>query len=429
MTRGLDEYGIPLTRSERRELARRATVSEAAGVLQRRLRADDERFAGAWIDHRSGGIIRLAFTRDQSSALAAARTGFAYPGQLRAVAADRSLRHLEGLRARIMTVRRPIGKVLVTGAGTDVKRNRVTVKVLGDLAAARAHFRRYGDAVSVTRGVARQSICAKRDNCGSPYRGGLVLDSPDLQTSCTSGFVAYKSALPLTPAESPSSAPDYFLLSAGHCDDGRTGANWLHNNEVVGPMIYNSWDDDPLATELDFLGIPITDAQAANWIYTRSTSNPYPVRAVKELGTDMVDDVVCISVPYAPEKTRTWREGGKCGFITQTDHDYIECADGTHPGTCQDDQVQGMDDQLLVQMGDTPGVRPGDSGGPAFSNSPNTARGIIHGNEINDFTHLDTNEVIIGKIGYLFPMTENAMGPGDPGLRVLTTVGPGGGTP
>ena len=140
----------------------------------------------------------------------------------------------------------------------------------------------------------------------------------------------------------------------------------------------------------------------------------YPVRAVKGIDQDTVGDSVCWSVPF--EVAGTLREGSKCGFILSK----VIAEEGRTDGT---EILNGRMVEAIPASSNTPVLQPGDSGGPVFSNAPNTARGSING-IVQDIAGQPTHYFTYSQIGYV-----NAYSRAGEDLRILTAPGPGGGTP
>lgn len=414
--RGLTSYGIPMTPAERAEMARRERVSAAAGRLQRRL-DDSPEYAGRYTDQAAGGLIYLGYTDHVKRHLAAARRQFAYPERLRAFKARYSNRQLLAADRRLT---RSIPRLRAEGikvalVAIDDRRNRLRVMVDSDLATARRALLSYGEMVAVERGSLKQTACVSRLDCAPPLRAGLDLQS-ETDRHCATGFIGYDAlssdALP------PSTDLDYFVLTAGHCALGDAANElWYHGGQPVGRVstnYYHGVDGQADTSGFDGAVIPISDEQAANLMYTRYSNGGYPVRAVEAIGTDAVDDVVCISTPFYDPLASTAREGAVCGWIV-----------GRNATTTGPDGSSLVDQRLATLSSSyTPAVRESDSGSPVFKNAPNRAVGLIN-QAVQDAGGFDTAMFVYSQVGYLNAYSTSPGSTTD--YRVLTSAGPGGG--
>lgn len=313
--------------------AERQRIEAGIGVILRYAEnRAPELFAGAYIDE--GGLVQVGFTNGAERHLRALRQEFPLPERLRAFEARRGEAELNRL---VKQISGDIPTLVEQGidvrtVGVDVKRNRVTVGVMGlSPSEPRSLAARYGEAV-VARGV-RAVRRASRGNSYPPLKGGLTIDSPQGLTSyrCTSAFVAQ-------------SGSTYSLLTAGHC--GPVNSGWLHNVFFIGTMTRNVFYNGSSA---DAGRIQIRSTDRSNLVFI-SNSNMRPIRGTNF--ADVVGGSICMSANSS---------GYVCGSIADT-NETIRYADGV---------------TLYNQRLSSFGTIAGDSGGPIFSG--NTAHGVVSG--------------------------------------------------
>ncbi|MDQ5807516.1 MAG: hypothetical protein M3320_02465, partial [Actinomycetota bacterium] len=126
--KGLGTYGIPLTASERTELAQRGAAADAIDTAVEPFVAGHatarNHYAGAWLDQAAGGLIRVAFTQNAQAYVDQLKASFPYPARLSAVTVARTEQALESLRQNVQhDMAWLTNRIEVTLVYTDVMAN------------------------------------------------------------------------------------------------------------------------------------------------------------------------------------------------------------------------------------------------------------------------------------------------------------------
>lgn len=233
-------FGVPLTPAELRELNARAEAGSEVPIIQSygEERAADA-YAGVYMDHQDGGVIRVGFTKDLDRHRAAVRARFPFVARLRFFEADSTLSALNALHERIGDDLRDLRRsgIAVVTIATDVPNNAVAIGVHNLTAEDKQSLtERYGEQIRVVEDAAPVKR-RRREIQSPPFAGGLQIHSDDF-FECTSGFVA----------KSRTGAARY-LLTAGHC--GAQSTIWLQGEAAnstlggtyIGTMAQNEFYD------------------------------------------------------------------------------------------------------------------------------------------------------------------------------------------
>lgn len=370
------------------EAQRRLALQQSAPALAAKLSASlPDEYAGLWLDQEAGGVLRVGLTKPEK--LTGALAGMADAAHVRAVPAARSLKLLNTVAAKLSTELRGRTDVEVV---VDAPSNQVLV-----IAASGADETGLGAAVTRAGGAARlhrstrpagvPKSCDPLNCLQAPLRGGIRLDIPrDNGTvgGCTTGYMLRSAR-----------TGQLFVLTAGHCvasaTHTRVDDTWHRYLVEKKPVVVEHPDAAmrPLLAENvsgvnanDYAVLPFPDA-ATTAFWTKQQISPrgrtgqflglinawcpggcagsitVPVTGVKPVSDVVIGSVVCATgagyTPAAGEKIVD--SGAGAGYQP-----------GTRCGTV-------MNKGVLVSVEIC--ARPGDSGGPLFTEYDGKAIGIL----------------------------------------------------
>ncbi|MEH0845770.1 S1 family peptidase, partial [Micromonospora sp. CPCC 205711] len=380
-----DRYRVPQD-----EAARRLALQELSAPLADTLAARfPTQYAGMWLDQAGGGVLTIAATSPDPVAQAVA--GVPDAAHVKVVPVRHSLRELTAAATRLA------GTLNVT-AGTDVvvdeKANEVVVLTGDVLAAGDA---RLADALAAAGVPARAQArlaassipkaCDPRYCPQAPMRGGIRLDVPrDDGTvgGCTTGFNVR------------STSGRYYVLTAGHCVVGgrhqHVDQTW---HQYLGPKVPVGVEStSPVLAENafpnDYAVLPYSDGALNHWAWPRQaggdaqslvtywcvTDNPacatkgshdVAITGYTAYSAVQAGWIVCATgSAYTPKAGETYVDSGAgLGYVP-----------GTRCGEVTGKASGGIDVRICA--------RPGDSGGPLFTESDGRALGILHGGDPGD---------------------------------------------
>jgi YD repeat-containing protein len=225
-----ERWGVPLRWEDVAELEYRDWLVDQNGpTIQVWAESNSPNtYAGHWMDHRSGGILRLGFTSNQSGTVDVLRQS----GQL--VAVDRigefvsppsnSISTLVSLQGAIGTDDGSSGGALsgqITRVGIDLTKNKVTVGATSTGSVSAGLSAHYGGGAPIDVYADSSSPQDSRYTYEGPIKGGQMIGKllgKDSQGNhyreCTAGPTAWERAGTKSNGQ-PKLA--YFLLTAGHC--------------------------------------------------------------------------------------------------------------------------------------------------------------------------------------------------------------------
>ncbi|MEU7977825.1 trypsin-like serine protease [Micromonospora sp. NPDC049081] len=366
------------------EAARRLALQELSAPLADTLAARfPDSYAGMWLDQAGGGVLTIAATDPVRVTETVA--GLPDARHVTVVPVRYSRRDLDAAATRVA------GALGVT-AGQDVlvdeRANEVLVLTGDGVPADDARLAGALDAAGVpARTRARfdegtiPKACDPRYCAQAPMRGGIRLDVPrDDGTvgGCTTGFnVRAKSGR-------------YYVLTAGHCVVGgrhqRVDDTW---HQFLGPKVPVGLEStNPVLAENDFPNdyavLPYAKGASTRWAYPRRTvgnapslvnywcvadnpacaskgSHDVPITGVTAYSAVQAGWVVCATgSAYTPKAGEQYVDSGAgAGYLP-----------GTRCGEVIGKASGGIDVRVCA--------RPGDSGGPLFTESNGRALGILH---------------------------------------------------
>lgn len=364
------------------EAARRVALQESSTTLAAQLAGQfPGEYGGMWLDQTGGGVLTVAAT--QPDRLRASVATVPDAAHVRVVPVAHSLRELADAAGRVA------GALGVT-AGVDVvvdQSANAVIVLTGDrvsaddprLASALAAAGVPARAQPRFSGRVVQKSCDPR-YCGqAPMRGGIRLDVPrDDGTvgGCTSGFNV-RSAKTGT----------YYVLTAGHCvlssRHTHVDQTW---HQYYGPKIPVTVEDANLeenAYPSDYAIMPFQTGAAGFWFPIPSRdqqppqrnlvdywcpggcagSHDVPITGYVAYSAIQIGWVVCATgSAYTPDSGETYVDSGAgTGYVP-----------GTRCGEITSKTSGGIDVRICA--------RPGDSGGPLFTEADGKALGILsHG--------------------------------------------------
>ncbi|MGS2613461.1 S1 family peptidase [Micromonospora sp. LZ34] len=372
-------------RVDRDEAARRLALQELSAPLAERLATEfPDQYAGMWLDQAGGGVLTIAAT--DPAPLRAAVADLPDAAHVKVVPVRHSLRQLTAGATKL-------AGALDAAAGSDVvvdvQTNEVAV-LTGDV--IEADDPRLADALGAAGVPAKartrlpagtvQKACDPRYCAKAPMRGGIRLDVPrDDGTvgGCTSGF------------NLRARSGAYYVLTAGHCVVGgrhqlqdRTWHQFLGPKVPVGVESTSPVLAENAAFPIDYAVIPYQPGALDRWAYPRRTTtdplnlvnywcvpdNPrctdeqgsrdVPVTGYVAASAIHVGWIVCATgSAYTPKAGETYVDSGAgAGYVP-----------GTRCGEIFSKGSGGIDVHICA--------RPGDSGGPLFTESDGKALGIL----------------------------------------------------
>lgn len=383
-----EQYGV-----SEAEARRRLALQQSSTALERELAAAyPDEYAGMWLDQEAGGVLRVAATQPERLAPALAKSLDA--AHVSPVRVARSLRQLDAAADRARTALRGTPGVAVA---VDPVTNQVVVSTEQQVdqadprlaaalstagAAGRLHRR------PVDAGVPKACdpiYCAQ-----APMRAGIRLDVPRDDKSvggCTTGWNLRSRT-----------TGEYFVLTAGHCvlnplTHSRVDDTWHqflgpkvpvtveHPNATTRGLLGENVKGNPGSTAAyDYAIMPYQPGARDLWDVTREMVRAGKVPGINfwcpagTSGCTSRDIAISGVIPLASVK-RGWivcATGG--GYTPKAGETYVDSGAGAGyvPGThCG--QVKDVTALITVQIC----ARPGDSGGPLFTEADGGALGIL----------------------------------------------------
>ncbi|MCW3844046.1 S1 family peptidase [Micromonospora yasonensis] len=418
-----ERYGVSAT-----EAARRLALQEFSGPLADRLAADQpDVYGGMWLDQTAGGVLVVAAT--DPAAVRPAVAGAPDAAHVRVVAVRHSLRQLTDAAARLAAA-------LDGTAGEDVlvdpQRNALSVVTGGRIAADDGRLTEALAAAGVPATArpraagAVPKACDPRYCAQAPMRGGIRLDVPrDDGTvgGCTVGF------------NIRSRTGKWYILTAGHCVVGgrhqQVDKTW---HQFLGPKVPVSVESTaPVLAENafpnDYAIMPYQPGALERWKYPGAagpslvnywcvadnpgctTSRDVSITGYVPYAAIQIGWVVCATgSAYTPKSGEVYVDSGAgAGYLPGTRCGEIYSKTDSSKGG-------GIDVHICA--------RPGDSGGPLFTESDGKALGILSDGDPNSGPCADPNErnhyapvsTILARVNAL---------QGGPGAFQIATRGPG----
>ncbi|MER7420408.1 trypsin-like serine protease [Micromonospora peucetia] len=367
------------------EAARRLALQELSAPLAEQLAEEfPSEYGGMWLDQAAGGVLTLAAT--DVAPVAAAVSGVPDAAHVRVVPVRHSLRELTDAAARTATA-------LDATAGTDVVVDQQTNEVLvltgdriakddGRLAGALAAAGVPARAQARIADTAVQKACDPRYCAKAPMRGGIRLDVPrDDGTvgGCTSGFTVVVSG------RSP------YVLTAGHCVVG--GRHQLVDrtwHQFLGPKVPVTVEaPNPGLAEnaypYDYAIMPYQRGASAHWSSPSGGAtapglvNYWCVPDNPRCGATGSRDVpITGHVPWSAIQTGWVVCATGAAYTPKAGEKYVDSGAGAGylPGTRCGEIIGKSSGGIDVRIC----ARPGDSGGPLFTEADGKALGILsHG--------------------------------------------------
>ncbi len=362
--RSMAEYGLPLTAEELTELDERDRAADAiVSVIDvyGREQASDS-YAGAWIDQRNDGVVRVGFTKDTARHMDALKAKFPFPGRLRSFDAKLTVTELNALFERMENdVDALEGESIVLNTlYPDIRDNTVKAGVSIPSPLVELQLRaRYGiDRIVLEKEdqFADASSRLRSARKIPPVNGGLKIKRSEV--SCSTAFSVRRGR-------------KRRVLTAGHC--GPRGGSWRHyvarrGDRRVGVATASETgtthrDSEGKRRSIDVSQIRVRAGYVTNLLYVYPGAKNAFRRMRHQAGSDENPSgkTICV-VGYRATPPR-------CGDLVTT-HGMTRGAQGPlyRFGLMEIPQNDG-------------GLRPGDSGGAVYRR--NTAFGVLKGLNTN----------------------------------------------
>ncbi|SCG34136.1 S1 family peptidase [Micromonospora halophytica] len=363
------------------EAARRLALQELSAPLAGSLAARfPETYAGMWLDQAGGGLLTIAAT--DPGTIRRAITGVPDAAHVTVVPVRHPLRRLTEAAGRLATA---LGGQAGTDVVVDEQANEVVVLTGDVIAADDTRLAGARDAAGVpvrVRARMPESVipkaCDPRYCAQAPMRGGIRLDVPrDNGTvgGCTTGFnVRARSGR-------------YYVLTAGHCVVSATHQHvdktW---HQFLGPKVPVGVESTgPVLAEnafpTDYAMLPYQDGAFARWAYPKRTQgaslvNYWCVTDNPACATRGSRDVkITGHTPYSAVQAGWVVCATGSAYTPKAGEQYVDSGaglgyvPGTRCGTVTGKASGGIDVRICA--------RPGDSGGPLFTESDGRALGIL----------------------------------------------------
>ncbi|NES15312.1 MULTISPECIES: trypsin-like serine protease [Micromonospora] len=416
-----ERYGVSAT-----EAARRLALQEYSGPLADRLAADQPgTYGGMWLDQTAGGVLVVAAT--DPAAVRAAVADAPDAAHVRVVTVRHPLRRLTDAAARLATT---LGGTVGEDVVVDPRRNALAVLTGGRIAADDSRLTAALAAAGVPAtarprpaGVVPKA-CDPRYCAQAPMRGGIRLDVPrDDGTvgGCTVGF------------NIRSRVGQWYILTAGHCVVGgrhqHVDQTW---HQYLGPKVPVSVESTaPVLAENafpnDYAIMPYQPGALQRWQYPGAAGPSlvnYWCVADNPACTASRDVPITGYVPYSAIQTGWVVCATGSGYTPKSGEVYVDSGagagyvPGTRCGEIYDKTGGGIDVHICA--------RPGDSGGPLFTESDGKALGILSDGDPgsgpctnpDERNHYAPVSTILARVNAL---------QGGPGYFQLATRGPGAG--
>ncbi|MCW3818034.1 S1 family peptidase [Micromonospora sp. DR5-3] len=377
------------------EAARRLALQEFSAPLAEKLAGEHpDTYGGMWLDQAAGGVLMVGAT--DAAAVRAAVAGAPDAAHVRVVLVRHPLRQLTDAATRLAGA---LGLTAGEDVLVDQERNGIVV-LTGDRIAAddpRLPGALAGAGVPATAqprvaGTAVPKACDPRYCPQAPMRGGIRLDVPrDDGTvgGCTVGFNVR------------SRTGKAYILTAGHCVVGgrhtQVDRTW---HQFLGPKIPVSVEStDPVLAEnafpYDYAIMPYQPGALDRWAYqTGTTTAPSLVNywcvADNPRCTSSRDVAITGYVAYSAIQVGWVVCATGSAYTPKSGEVYVDSGAGTGylPGTrCGEITGKGgggIDVRVCA--------RPGDSGGPLFTESDGKALGILSNGDPGQGPCTNSNE-------------------------------------
>lgn len=237
-----EDYGVPVSASERAELQRRARFHVAIEPAYD-YAASQATFGGLYYDQRERGIAIFQFTEPPARFDDSLRARLPEGGEFRTVQVERSLGELESLRDSVGSRWDELARqdIQINSTGIKGDRNAVIVGIDGlTPAIERLLDDMFGPGLIYEESSpAVIDVCTSEHNC-RPMKGGLHIESSINQAvACTAGFIVRREQ----------NGAQLSVLTAGHCieiarepnENTIVNDDWQHNNDPFGDAKYETW--------------------------------------------------------------------------------------------------------------------------------------------------------------------------------------------
>jgi len=367
------EFGLPLSADETKDLNGRIAVEGRLAALVRAAEADAA-FGGIYVDQADGGAVVVEVVGDPASAATRLQADIPAGATLKVKRVGRSYGQLQALQERIaadMNGLREEG-IAVQTVGIDPKANLVLVGLQPYTSGAAAELaRRYGAAIEVTaEDPFTLTTCTGVDNC-SQYAGGIHIYTwinPTTTGNCTSGFIGRRTTNP--------ASNELYYITAGHCLAQTTGigAAWQQNmpGEATIGTASNYQFYSGMSADVGVIKLANGTATPKNLMFAAPSGPTRLILASQSNANQQVGNIVCRSGYRSNNSV--------CGTITLRDFSIV---------------VSGY--TFNHQWRGSVGAIEGDSGGPVYAGY--TAYGIESTANSSAFNY-GTIDYISSSFGY-----------------------------
>lgn len=308
-----EPYGVPLSKAERAEMGRRATIQVALDAAVDRANKV-ETYAGVYLDQRDGGRPVFLFTEPSTAPLAELRAMFPTDANVRIQGATRTERQLLDLKDRMTADLDALWKqgiqVVRIAYKPSINTLRIGVQGVTDGQAATLKSR-YLDDMEVFEDAVAQADSCPTTSC-RPMKAGIGINPTGLSSSavCTSGWIA----------RAGSTGRPFVLVTAGHCIErwgGETQA-WQHPvGSGFGRALKETWQNGTTTnpgqgpSDVGLITIqsgPLAEMTQKNQI-RRKTTDPNSITNVTGVDTPQEGDQAC--------RVGIASGHGTCGTVTE----------------------------------------------------------------------------------------------------------------
>lgn len=363
----MNRWGVPLRPRDVAELEYRTAYWSQAGKAVPAWAATNasNSFAGMYIDHPAGGVIRTGFTGDQSGQLNALKQGAGLMAPDRfapfSFSPQRSLVSLQGVEDQVWAAEKSYPAGLINRVVLDVKANVVSV---GATDVNQATSRLHSDLGSQAPIQVYYSPSGLQPQNDFERITGPILGGDEIILSwagpCSAGFGAFQQWT------KPNGQPGYkmFVLTAGHCVllyeehvSRRSNPNPTPaQKQEIGVTKRTGYDENPNTMDTDAAAILLK----SNYLLPRQiNASPAPPIDVKGMELPGQGTRVC-------HIGRTSKEV-LCGEVISGQPEFVQYAD----------EEGNLEEQEFLQICFEARSEGGDSGGMTWIEGTNTAVGIL----------------------------------------------------
>jgi hypothetical protein len=339
------EWGMPLTKAEAVEVARRVAVQHAIDPAGNwAFESAPETFAGKWIDQAADGraVFMVVKGADATRAGIAARM----PGEI-AYDVQWVTRSWDDLVATQETIDAAQPELAAAGieiisTGIHTPSNSVLVGLPErDPTVERKLVDRFGDGLTFRTDVPATADSCPWTNC-LPVKGGMRITSGPINNPCTAGWMVR--------------VDGYFaILTAGHCfragGDSGYGDNWTHVDggveTKIGDALRETWYNEAGA---DVGLIKLTRIPTDRNDFVAYSSGDTRIRSATDVAADSEQDIG----EYICRMGSNTKPGRLCGFLVTLN---VRKPSKTYFGTRY---IRHQNEIAIDSLG-------GDSGGSVFS--------------------------------------------------------------